>query len=236
MDGAGAAQYRRWVAVLNYLAQDRLDLSYAVKEAARSMATPHTDDGVRLKRILRYLQGAPRASYVFKLHPQVTELVGQVDSDWAGCTRTRRSTSCRIIYKGLRCLAHWSRTQATIALSSGEAELNAALKGAAELLGAQEMMRELHVPMTVRLEGDSSACEGIVSREGCGRIKHLQVRQLWIQEKFSGGQLTFTEVPRDHNTADCQTKHWGADAHKHFQSAGFKVHTHTHTHTRTARN
>ena len=63
------------------------------------------------------------------------QLVAQVHRDCAGRTRTRRSTSGGTLSFGSLCLAHRSRTLASVALSSGEAELNGALKGCCELLG-----------------------------------------------------------------------------------------------------
>ncbi len=44
------------------------------------------------------------------------------DSDWAGCLRTRRSTSGGVMTLDHSTVGHWSRTQAVVALSSGEAE------------------------------------------------------------------------------------------------------------------
>ena len=228
LEGQEATHYRRQVARMNYLAQDRIDLSFAVKEVARTMDSPPVSDQLQLKRILRYLQGARRGGYMFRWQRPVSLLVCQVDSDWAGSTRTRRSTSGGVLLRGGHCLAHWSRTQVTVALSSGEAEPNAALKGAAELLGANELMREHNAPMGLRLEGDSVACQGIVSREGCGRIKHLEVRQLWIQSKIREGQISFTKIPREQNSADSQTKHWSSDSWNNFHAAGFRIlSTHT---------
>ena len=93
--------------------------------------------------------------------------------------------------RGSHCLAQWSRTQAAVALSSGEAELNAALKGAVELLGAGELLKEMDIQTTLVLEGDSAASQGIIMREGSGRVKHLQVRQLWIQSKGMSDSFTW---------------------------------------------
>ena len=108
-----------------------------------------------------------------------------------------------------------------MALSSGEVELNSALKGAAELLGAKELMSEFGEDVSLRIEGDSAACQGIVAREGSGRIKHLQVRQLWIQGKIADGLLEYAKVPRESNTSDSLTKHWSTDGWRHFHTAGF---------------
>ena len=120
------------------------------------------------------------------------------------------------MYHGAHVLMLWSRTQSTIALRSGEAELNASLKGGAELLGLRELFREWHRPIALVLEGDSSACKGTINRTGSGRIKHLEVKQLWIQDKAKEKELEFKKVPREYNAADCLTKHWGPDGQKHF--------------------
>ena len=45
-----------------------------------------------------------------------------VDSDWAGCRKTRKSTSGGVLYLGDTPVRGWSSNQAVIALSSGEAE------------------------------------------------------------------------------------------------------------------
>ena len=63
LSAADATLYRRQVARLNYLAQDRIDLSFSVKEVARTMSAPCKGDLVHLKRIVRYLQAAPQEAH-----------------------------------------------------------------------------------------------------------------------------------------------------------------------------
>eukprot|EP00972_Heterocapsa_arctica_P056547 8346871-Heterocapsa_arctica.AAC.1 len=46
-----------------------------------------------------------------------------VDTDYAGCLETRKSTSGGVLMHGCHCIRSWSTTQSVIALSSGEAEL-----------------------------------------------------------------------------------------------------------------
>eukprot|EP00974_Lingulodinium_polyedra_P056564 5439607-Lingulodinium_polyedra.AAC.1 len=65
------------------------------------------------------------------------------DSDWAGCPRTRKSTTGGIIARGWRVLKQWSTTQATVALSSGEAELVSVVKGACEGIGVKNLLNDL---------------------------------------------------------------------------------------------
>ena len=56
MEGAEARLFRACSARANYLAQDRPDLQYAVKEIARRMARPTGKDWILLKRLARYLK------------------------------------------------------------------------------------------------------------------------------------------------------------------------------------
>ena len=108
---------------------------------------------------------------------------------------------------GSHALGHWSRTQQTVALSSAEAELNGLCKAAAEGLGVRNMTAEFLTPIALELHTDASAAKGVVARQGAGRIKHLEVRQLWVQEKERSGDLSVKKIPRKENSADLFTHH-----------------------------
>ena len=114
--------YRPIVARGNYLSQDRPDVRYTVKEVCRKMANPTSGDWARLKKLCRYLAGRPRMRQrCIDMEDGVIEVF--VDADWAGCQKSRTSTSGgRIMAYGM-CLKTWSSTQGAIARSSGEAEL-----------------------------------------------------------------------------------------------------------------
>ena len=133
---------------------------------------------------------------------------GYSDSDWAGDPRSRRSTSGGGIRLGSNLITHWSRTQSCIALSSGEAELNAMLKTACEGLQVMHIMSEVGEDLRLSLKGDSSASHGTLQRLGIGRIKHLQTRQLWLQERMREGEVAISKIPRAINWADLLTHAW----------------------------
>ena len=52
-------------------------------------------------------------------------------------------------------------------------------------------------------------------------MKHLEVRQLWVQALIRDGKLKFEKVPRNINAADTQTKHWMAEGLAHFARMSF---------------
>ena len=90
--------YRMVAARANYLAADRADIQYAVKECCRGMAAPQVHHLSGLKRLARYLVGRPRMvwAYPWQQEENVTTFS---DSNWAGCKRTARSTSCGIVMR-----------------------------------------------------------------------------------------------------------------------------------------
>ena len=87
------SQCRALVARANYLSQDRGDIQFAVKELSRKMSCPINLDWIALKRLGRSLIGKPRAVSHFKYQSTLSGIEVPVDRNWAGCTRTRRSTS-----------------------------------------------------------------------------------------------------------------------------------------------
>jgi hypothetical protein len=110
--------YRSGAARANYLSLDRPDISFATKELCRHMSSPRRRDVEALKRVARYLKGAPRVVYDFAWQPEVG-LQTYVDTDFAGCMATRRSTSGGCAMRGTHLMKHWSSTQKAVTLSSG---------------------------------------------------------------------------------------------------------------------
>ena len=94
------------------------------------MARTFEGDWILLRRIGRYLKGTPRVVQRFEWQDESASLDTFVDSDWAGCKPTCKSTSGGGTVLGKHCISAWSSIQGVIALSSGEAELYAMLKGA----------------------------------------------------------------------------------------------------------
>ena len=102
---ADATTYRALAARCNYLAQDRPDLAYSSKELCREFSVPTVVSFRKLKRLVRYLCGMPRLVYKYKWQnlPSVVDVY--VDTDFAGCKDTRRSTSGGVVMVGKLCKA-----------------------------------------------------------------------------------------------------------------------------------
>ena len=102
-------------------------------------------------------------------------------------------------------VSSWARTQKAIATSSGESELSAMSAGEGEALGLRELLTDIGLPATILLRSDSTAM-GAATRQGLGRIKHVQVRDLALQQWIAHGRLTLQKVASAANAADLLTK------------------------------
>ena len=96
------------------------------------------------------------------------------------------------------------------------------LKAACEGLSLQYLIKEVGVEAGLHLVGDSSASHGTLQHQGSGRIKHLQTRQLWLQEKVHEGAISIEKVPREENWADLLTHAWSPSSEYLFQDMGIR--------------
>ena len=104
-------------------------------------------------------------------------------------------------------LKHWSSTQKTTALSTGEAELGGILRGSSEVLGMKSLAADLGIELEANVLTDASAAVGICRRTGIGKVRHLAVGQLWVQERLRSGDFRLHKHPGECNPGDMLTKH-----------------------------
>ena len=104
---------------------------------------------------------------------------------------------------GNHCIKTWNSTQGAIALSSAEAEFYAMIEAVIRAKGVLNVMREIGFTVSehVQLFTDSSAAKSFVTRRGLGKMKHLEIRDLWLQREVGLGKVA---GPR--NPAELMTK------------------------------
>jgi hypothetical protein len=190
----------------NYLSADRPDVQFGAKEVCRSMAHPTTLGYNALKRLGRYLAGRRRLIYQYDFQ-RAGSLEVYSDTDWAGCPRTRRSTSGGCVMLGSHCLKSWSSTQPSVSLSSGEAEFYGLVKASGVGLGFRSLLADFGYSLPCRVWTDSSAAMGIVGRQGLGKLRHIDTHSLWVQQAARSGRIEVRKVRGEDNPADLFTKH-----------------------------
>ena len=186
----------------------------------------------KLKIFARYLVDKRRAVLKYD-YQNGKDLNVWVDSDFAGCTKTRKSTSGGVLMFGNHVIKTWSTTQAVIALSSGETEYYSLVKGASVSMGIKALINELnpdtHVRMRIRIKTDASAAKGIAARRGIGKVRHIEVTQLWVQEKVQKGVIEVEKVRTGDNIADAMTKYVEREiVEKHCNGCGLCIRTTRH--------
>ena len=197
-------------------------MQYAAKTLSKYIAYPREADWAAMKRVAKYLVGAPRCIQRFAWQDKQDLIVTHSDSDWTGKEKDRKSTSGGVMTYGLHVLKTWSSQQQIIALSSGEAELYALLKAAAQTKGVMAVLCDFDIEVQGTVLTDASAALGIVHREGLGKTRHVEVQYLWIQQEVARTNLKVAKVNTHNNLADMLTKNVAAEClNRHLATMNF---------------
>ena len=206
-----AKEFRAAVARLNYLGQDSPDVQFPAKVLSAEMVSPTTGSWRRLKKVVRFLVGRKGVIWRFPWQSAEEANVLKVitDADWGGDKRSRKSTSGGAAMRGRHCLRTWSTTQGAIALSTAEAELYAMVDGVLKMKGIKSMLVELGLANdddVIELQVDSAAGKSFISGRGLGKMRHVALRDLWIQQEVGEGKVRVVKIGGKTNPADVGTK------------------------------
>nr|GEX66544.1 hypothetical protein [Tanacetum cinerariifolium] len=112
--------YRSMIGSLMYLTSSRPDIMFAVCACAHFQVTPKASHLHAVKRIFRYLKGKPHLG-LWYLHDSPFDLVAYSDSDYAGASLDRKSTTRGCQFLGCRLISWQCKKQIVVATSSIEA-------------------------------------------------------------------------------------------------------------------
>ena len=101
----------------------------------------------------------------------------------------------------------WFSTQASLDLSSGEAEHYGVVRATGIGLGQQALFRDAGLEIPVRVWTDHSAAMGTSARQGFGKLRHLECHSLWLQQRLRRKQLQLLSVLGGERPADLFTTH-----------------------------
>ena len=159
------------------------------------------------------------------------------DSDWAGDADRFSVTGTA---SWLRGELGWypiiasSRKQSTIALSSGEAELVAALSATCEGMGLRQQwkcLRQFGCEDEEKTEAshqilgsDSSAALAMIKRKGSTRkTRHIELKALFLQQWSSRQEVRLVQVGTGEMLAYCLTKIQSTPNSVHFSKLGLEI-------------
>ena len=159
-----------------------------------SMSSPRANDWQRLRTCGNICEGCPDMGIVFAGQTAPRRLTVQSDSGWAGDKSTRKSVSARMFRLRRFLLRSCSKDQTVIAMSSGEAELYAACMVAEQAMETENMARDLDVRLgATELQVDANAAIRIIGRQRLGKLRHLELRYLWLQSAVREGEDRSTQ-------------------------------------------
>ncbi|GJT99377.1 putative ribonuclease H-like domain-containing protein [Tanacetum coccineum] len=131
--------YRSMIGSLMYLTASRPDIMFAVCACARFQVAPKTSHLLVVKRIFRYLKGKPTLGLWYS-RDSLFELVAYTDSDYAGVTQDRKSTTGGYQFLGNRLISWQCKKQIVVATSTTKAEYVAAASCYGQVLWIQNQL------------------------------------------------------------------------------------------------
>nr|GEZ64699.1 hypothetical protein [Tanacetum cinerariifolium] len=131
--------YISMIGSLMYLTSSRPDIMFAVCACAHFQVTPKALHLHAVKRLFRYLKGKPHLGLWYPKDSPF-DLVAYSDSDYAGASLDRKSTTEGCQFFGCRLISWQCKKQTVVATSSTKAEYVAAASCCAQVLWIQNQL------------------------------------------------------------------------------------------------
>ncbi|WVZ94221.1 hypothetical protein U9M48_040142 [Paspalum notatum var. saurae] len=206
-------EFRGMIGSLLYLTATRPDIQFAVCLCAPYQASPRTSHRQAVKHIFRYLKFTPELGFWYSLGSSLS-LRGFSDADHAGCRIDRKSTSGTCQLLGTSLVSWSSRKQASVSLSSTEAEYIAAASYCSQLLWMKATLSDFglrfgKIPLLVDSTFAISVAKDPVLHS---RTKHIDVRFHFLKDHYEKGDIDLVHVVSANQLANIFTKPLEFDA------------------------
>lgn len=193
--------------IMYAMISSRPDLSYSISLLSRFMSNPGTDHWTALKWSVNYINCTRDIGLVYRKSDKF-DLVGYVDSDFAGDRDSRKSTTAYVFTLGGNCVVWKSQLQPLVALSTTEAEYVALADCTREFIWLQGLLKEARLlDSSVTIFSDSQSAihlsKNPVYHE---RTKHVDIRFHFLRELIAAGTLKVEKVATEDNPSDMGTK------------------------------
>ncbi|XP_028548665.1 uncharacterized protein LOC110097480 isoform X2 [Dendrobium catenatum] len=202
-----AILYRRIIGSLQYLTLTRPDIAYAVNTLSQHMHNPEPIHTVRLKKLLRYIQG----SLDFGLPITKSNLLLRTysDADWASDPATRRSTSGFCTFLGDTLVSWTVKKQNTVSRSSTESEYRALASATADTIWIKRLLAEFRIVHSepVDVFCDNTSTIALANNPVFhARTKHIEIDQRFIRDHIMNKVIRLLPISTVDQVADILTK------------------------------
>ncbi|GJS32063.1 hypothetical protein Tco_0530445 [Tanacetum coccineum] len=187
--------------------------------------TPKVSHLHAVKRIFRYLKGQPKLGLWYPMDSPF-DLEAFSDSDYAGASLDRKSTTGGCQFLGKRLISWQCKKQTIVANSTTEAEYVAAANCCGQVLWIQNQMLDYgfnFMNTKIHIDNESTIC--IVKNPVFhSKTKHIKIRHHFIRDSYEKKLIQVIKIHTDHNVADLLTKAFdvsriGVDTASHIKYA-----------------
>ena len=186
----------------------RPDIAQAVGVVLKFCANPTQSHLTAAKRILRYLKGTVYLGLSYKKCAD-GNLIGYSDPDWAGDVDDRHSTSGNVFSLAKGAVSWLSKKQATVALSTAEAEYVALSAATQEAIWLRRLLTDvgesLEDPIVIN-EDNQGAIPMAKNPVGHARTKHIDICYHLVREGVQNGAIILKYVATGEMIADILMK------------------------------
>jgi hypothetical protein len=203
----------------------RPDISFSVSLLSRFQANPGIEHWNALMHVVGYIKNTIDYGLTYSRDGEITP-GAFADADYGGCRDTRRSTSGYVFSMAGGPVTWSSKRQATVALSTVEAEYVAVSRCGQQMVWMQSWLDEVAIEheMPGVIKGDSRGAIALTKNtRDHGKVKHIDIRHHYIRELVRSGKVALEQVPSAENLADLFTKPLSRD-HHHRLLAKLNIH------------
>lgn len=210
--------YKELIGSLLFISSNtRPDITFAVSYLSRFLDKPTESIWKAGKRVLRYLKGTKNKGIIYEAKGSSKELITYSDADWASDKKDRKSTSgCAVFYCG-KLISWYSKKQASVALSTAEAEYLAGAQAVCELINLKGVLSDLSsMNISCKLMIDNqSTLRLIESYENSKRSKHIDIKAHYIKDVMAKKIISLNYVQSNKNISDIFTKGLSTNQHSY---------------------
>lgn len=169
-------------------------------------------------RIFTYLKNDPGRGIVYS-GKHGLQLTVFVDSDFARCEHSRRSTTGWVFTLAGGLVSWSSQRQKTVATSTMDAEYTASAEATKEAVWIRNFINDLrirgvHIDSVPLCIDNNSALKLTRNPEFHSRSKHIDVKHHFVREKVEEGVINTQRVDMTDNLADVFTKALARPVHE----------------------
>ncbi|GJR59955.1 hypothetical protein Tco_1502117 [Tanacetum coccineum] len=193
--------YRLMIGSLMYLTASRPDIMFVVCACARFQVTPKVSHLHAVKRIFRYLKGQPKLGLWYPKDSPF-DLEAYTDSDYAGASLDRKSTTRGCQFLGSRLISWQCKKQTIVANSTTEVEYVAAASCCGQVLWIQNQMLDYgynFMNTKIFIDNESTIC--IVKNPVFhSKTKHIEIRHHFIRDS---NEKKLIQNDQDSHRSEC---------------------------------